>query len=74
MIRVFRGGGAEPTGIQTDAAAIETLNRHNGVSKQQAAAMLGGLMEGWQSPHANPDNYDSLGRQIDLRPITDWEP
>lgn len=39
----------------------ELANEHNaemGVSKQQSAAMLAGLIAGWDTHGANPENYD----------------
>ena len=40
------------------------LNAANDVTKAQEAAMVAGSMFGWETPAANPKNYDSLGQPI----------
>ena len=39
-------------------------NAKNGVTRAQEAAMLAGSMFGWQTPAANPKNYDEQGQPI----------
>lgn len=39
-------------------------NAEMGVTKAQAEAMLGGITNGWQTPSANPQNYNEQGKFI----------
>lgn len=39
-------------------------NQRLGVTPQQAAAMLGGYLHGWDSPAARTDNYDLKGNPL----------
>lgn len=41
-----------------------TMNRALGVTRRQQAAMMGGVTHGWDSPQANPANYNSAGEYI----------
>ena len=40
----------------------DDCNVKNGVTKAQEAAMLAGSMFGWQTPAADPKNYDEQGQ------------
>lgn len=46
---------------------VEELNQKGGVTKAQEAAMLAGSMLGWQTPAADPRNYDEQGQPIKPR-------
>ena len=46
---------------------VEELNRKGGITKAQEAAMLAGSMYGWQTPAADPQNYDEQGQPIKPR-------
>ena len=52
---------------RTSQKLIDELNGELGVSKAQAASMLGGATLGWDSPAANPKNYDEQGQPIKPR-------
>ena len=71
MIVITRGEkGYAPTGIypQSDSPkeGASALNAANGVTKAQEAAMVAGSMFGWETPAADPKNYDDQG--IPIRP------
>ena len=36
-------------------------NREMGITKQQAEAMIGGIINGWITPLADPQNYNEHG-------------
>lgn len=44
--------------------SAEEANELIGVNKAQAEAMFMGSMFGWDTPAANPSNYDSNGRPL----------
>ena len=43
---------------------VDTLNEAAGVTRAQAAAMYGGAVYGWDSPMADPKNYNEAGAYI----------
>lgn len=59
VVRVVRG---ENTlfGIN-DQETVDVLNEAAGVTRAQAAAMYGGAVCGWDSPMADPNNYNEAG-------------
>ncbi len=62
VVRVVRG---ENTLFAiNDQEAVDTLNEAAGVTRAQAAAMYGGVMCGWDSPMADPKNYNEAGAYI----------
>lgn len=40
---------------------VDELNAMYGVDKAQVRAMLAGVLIGWDTPLANPENYDAQG-------------
>lgn len=62
IVRIVRG---ERTlfGV-VEQEAVDTLNEAAGVSRAQAAAMYGGAVCGWDSPMADPNNYNEAGAYI----------
>ena len=62
IVRIVRG---ERTlfGV-VEQEAVDTLNSAAGVSRAQAAAMYQGAMCGWDTPMADPRNYNEAGVYI----------
>lgn len=52
--------GSEKPGLNRYMA--DYSNRERGVSKAQEQAMLGGCLQGWDSPAANPTQYNEQGQ------------
>ena len=46
---------------------VAQANKTIGVDKRQEAAMVGGAVRGWQTPYADPANYDDEGCYIGPR-------
>ena len=55
---------------EQNKAFTKLLNAQNGVSPKQAEAMKAGSMFGWDTPAADPKNYDDKGR-ADLKKAKD---
>ena len=49
---------------RTSQKLVDELNSELGVNKAQAAAMQGGATLGWDTPAADPKNYDEQGQPI----------
>lgn len=71
IIAIIKKGcdGYYPTHLGTDApdknrTMVKLLNAQNGVDFAQAEAMKAGSMFGWNTPAANPKNYDENGTPI----------
>lgn len=62
IVRIVRG---ERTlfGV-VEQETVDTLNEAAGVTRAQAAAMYGGAVCGWDSPMADPNNYNEAGFYI----------
>lgn len=54
-------------GMNGNREFADDRNVKNGVTKAQEAAMLAGSMLGWQTPAADPRNYDEQGQPIKPR-------
>ena len=69
MIVITKGEkGYTPTGIFPQDASpkegVAALNASNGVTRAQEEAMVAGSMFGWETPAADPKNYDEQGAPI----------
>lgn len=58
-VRIYRGDSTL-YGVR-GAILVEQANKALGVDNRQSAAMLGGALHGWDSPAADPANYDDEG-------------
>lgn len=58
-VRIFRGEHAM-FGVRPDMM-VSKANEQIGVDARQAAAMAGGVLYGWDGPHADPAQYDDDG-------------
>ena len=72
LIVITRGEkGYLPSDMQikgkSNQEVAEIANHASGVTKAQEAAMLAGSMFGWQTPAADPKNYDEQGQPIKPR-------
>lgn len=81
LIVITRGEkGYLPSDMQikgkSDQEVAEIANHAAGVTKAQEAAMLAGSMFGWQTPAADPKNYDEQGQPTHAgrftRPVPLW--
>ena len=70
-IAVIKKGESGYYPIETDGkdteqnkAFTKLLNAQNGVSPKQAEAMKAGSIFGWDTPAADPKNYDDKGRAV----------
>lgn len=71
MIVITKGEkGYTPMGIfpqdTSPREGVTAANAANGVTKAQEAAMVAGSMFGWDTPAADPKNYDEQG--VPIRP------
>lgn len=69
MIVITKGEkGYTPTGTYSQKtspkAGTSAINKANGVSRAQEAAMVAGSMFGWDVPAADPKNYDNDGKPL----------
>ena len=61
-VRIFRGEHAM-FGVRPDMI-VSKANEQISVDARQAAAMVGGVLYGWDGPHADPAQYDDDGVYI----------
>ena len=64
----IRSGAPAYYRVVTTKTADE-LNAMYGVGKAQVRAMLAGVLLGWDTPLANPENYNAQG-ELRYRPTT----
>lgn len=69
MIVITKGEtGYTSTGIyprdESPKESVAAINKTNGVTKAQVAAMVAGSMFGWATPAADPKNYDENGEPM----------
>lgn len=56
-VRTYRG----PKAHADAGELVASMNLGAGVTRPQAEAMINGSMFGWDTPAADPDNYDAKG-------------
>lgn len=62
-ILIERGGGYRAVALEYP---VQVANCLLGISRSQAQAMIGGILYGWDSPLADPDNYDVHGFPLSI--------
>lgn len=66
-VRGYYPVATETTGTSDLRKLADKLNRQFNISKAQEEAMLNGSIFGWDTPAADPNNYDSNGIPILLQ-------
>ena len=61
VVKIYKGENCF-TGLNVSVNQIaDGLNVQNGISVPQSKAMLGGVLYGWDSRHADPASYTPAG-------------